>query len=290
MKNINLVQSFTMRRISRSNEISACTASFKEEGYSIGFVPTMGALHKGHAALIRKAKQENDKVICSIFVNPLQFNNKKDFDTYPNKLENDFRLLEAENCDVVFLPEKEDLYGEKPTLEFELGPLGSLMEGEKRPGHFNGMAAVVKRFLEVVQPTRAYFGEKDFQQLAIVRWLNKRFELGVNIVGCKTVRESSGLALSSRNLLLTQEELSIASLVFETLTYCKNQYLRQDPIQLQKECIDLLSDKFHVEYFLIVDEKELQPLKKWDENVKPRAFVAARLRTIRLIDNLALID
>lgn len=284
------MQQFAMIEFTNSEKVSACSIAFRVKKCSVGFVPTMGALHQGHLALIRKAKKENDKVICSIFVNPLQFNNQKDFETYPNTLSRDLQLLKEENCDVVFLPEKEDLYGESPILKFDFGGIGKVMEGEKRPGHFDGMAAVVKRFLEVVQPTRAYFGEKDFQQLTIIKWLNNTFQLQAEIIGCKTIRETNGLALSSRNLLLTAEELEVAPLLYQTLRYCNSQYKKIPVTQLQEECIHRLNEKFRVEYFLIVDEETLQPIKNWRDSAKPRAFVVAHLGAVRLIDNLALID
>lgn len=260
-----------------------------ELGISIGFVPTMGALHEGHLELIKKAKIENDKVVCSIFVNSLQFNNQEDFDKYPITIESDENKLVSEGCDVLFLPTRKEVFVEEPNLDYDFGQMAEVMEGEYRPGHFLGMAAVVEAFFNLIKPTRSYFGEKDYQQLAIVKKLVKEKKISTDIIACATVRNSKGLALSSRNLRLTKQEVLVASELYQAMSYCKENKQLQ-PNELISQTIEKLKSNFDIEYFVIADENSLKPIDKWAETDVPRAFVAANLSGVRLIDNMSLID
>lgn len=269
-------------------EAKAIVTSWKENGLSVGFVPTMGALHEGHLMLIRASQKENDKTVCSIFVNPLQFNRKEDLENYPNTMEQDLEMLENEGCDLVFVPNAEAFYDGVVIPTYDFGLLGKTMEALHRPGHFEGVAAVINEFFKTLLPTRAYFGEKDFQQLAIIKWLVAKENFPVNIVACKTVRAESGLALSSRNLRLSADGRQLAASIYETLHYCKNSKSNFSPTTLVTSAIDKLKNTFDVEYFEIVDGENFQQVDKWEESANPRAFVAAHLEGVRLIDNLSL--
>ena len=192
----------------------------KNKGKSIGFVPTMGALHEGHMALIKNAQSLCDIVICSIFVNPKQFNKESDLVNYPNTLERDTLNLKEVNCDIVFIPSVEEIYPKnRIDKQFDFGALATEMEGEHRPGHFNGVALVIDRFFEIINPTYAFFGEKDFQQLAIIKALVEKLNSSIKIIGCPTVRETSGLAMSSRNERLIEDEKEEASAIFKALSF-----------------------------------------------------------------------
>ena len=186
-----------------------------------GFVPTMGALHRGHLSLVRKALSENDLTVVSIFVNPKQFNDKKDFEKYPRTLEKDLELLKNEKCDIVFVPKTDDIYNNYDGIKIDFKGLDKIYEGKFRPGHFQGVVDIVYRLFEIVKPDNAYFGEKDFQQLAIIKLMVKQFNLPINIVSCEIVREKSGLAMSSRNERLTEEQREIASFIYKTMIFIK---------------------------------------------------------------------
>lgn len=261
-----------------------------KEGKQIGFVPTMGALHYGHMALIRRAKKENDIVICSIFVNPLQFNRTEDLTNYPNRLKEDSEMLAEVGCDILFTPNKEELYTNQPLDDFNFGSIAQGMEAEYRAGHFEGVAAVIERFLSILSPHRAYFGEKDYQQLAIVRWVKEHFNFNTEIIGCETVRDENGLAMSSRNYLLEEKDYITASKIYQLMKYCQTQVGKQAPQELAKHCFEALKENFKPDYFEIVDEGSLKPIKSWTESKKPRVFVAAYLNSVRLIDNISLVD
>lgn len=262
----------------------------KKKGKSVGFVPTMGALHEGHLTLIRAAQKENDVVVCSIFVNPIQFNNPDDLKKYPQQIEADIKLLENESCDFLFHPSVEEMYPEPSTEEFDLGDLDKVLEGEYRPGHFNGVAVVVKKLLEIVKPDRAYFGLKDYQQLLIIYKLTQNYNIPVEIVPCITIREEDGLALSSRNKQLSPAERRQAPMIYETLKSVKIQS-GYTPIREVKEAIE---DEFKrtknmkLEYFEIVDMYSLKPLKAWAESKNVIALIAVYLGNVRLIDNIIL--
>lgn len=260
------------------------------KGISTGFVPTMGALHDGHVSLINRAKQEVDQVICSIFVNPLQFNRKEDLENYPNRVKEDTAILEKAECDILFLPDYETMYPKSPDLSFNFGSIAKGMEAKYRPQHFEGVAAVIKRFFEILSPDKAYFGEKDFQQLAIIRWLRDAYNFKTEIVGCKTLRAKNGLALSSRNYLLTEKDLKKAAFIYKTMSFAKENIANYSPEDLVDICNNKLTkEAFQVDYFSIVDEKTLQEISNWSETESPRVFVAAYLSGVRLIDNISLI-
>lgn len=263
----------------------------KSQKISIGFVPTMGALHMGHLSLIEKCKKECGKCIVSIFVNPLQFNNSNDLKNYPITKEKDMKLLEESTCDILFLPSVEEMYPKTENLELDIGLLEKSMEGLYRPGHLKGMAIVVSKFFKIIQPEKAYFGEKDFQQLAVVRKLVKDLDLKIQIVGLPTKRDPNGLAISSRNLLLTERERNEAAIIYKTLVYARRNTDRLSPIELKLECIKRLEEQpLKVEYLEIADSETLEVVREWDNSEKPRAFVAAYLGKVRLIDNMSLID
>jgi pantoate--beta-alanine ligase len=191
-------------------------------GKSIGFVPTMGALHPGHRSLIERARVENEVVVCSIFVNPTQFNDPKDLVNYPRTPELDYAILEEAGCDIVFSPSVEEMYPDDHLLDLNFGDLETVMEGHFRPGHFKGVATVVSRLFSITTPTRAYFGEKDFQQLAVIREMNRRLKTGIEIVSCATLREADGLAMSSRNIHLNYEERNHASIIYKALLFAQH--------------------------------------------------------------------
>lgn len=258
-------------------------------GKTIGFVPTMGALHEGHVNLIGRACRENDIIGCSIFVNPIQFNNPEDLKKYPRNLENDLVLLEKAGCDLVFAPSVEEMYPEPVTKKFDFGALERVMEGAYRPGHFNGVAVVIEKLFDIFGPDRAYFGEKDFQQLRIIQSLVKMENIPVEIVPCPTVREADGLAMSSRNRRLSADERAIAPWIYKTLQFARDHSGKIPVPELEKICTAMLEDKgFHVDYFEIAETATLQPIERWEESTGAIACVAAFLGSVRLIDNINL--
>jgi pantoate--beta-alanine ligase len=254
---------------------------------TIGFVPTMGALHQGHIALVKRSIAENEVTVVSIFVNPTQFNDKSDLLKYPRTLDADCSLLQKAGCTYVFAPSVEEIYPEPDTRQFEFGALAKVMEGQFRPGHFNGVAQVVSRLFGIVKPNRAYFGEKDFQQLAIIRELVKQLALNVQIVACPIVREPDGLAMSSRNTRLDDTERREALRISQTLFESKkkrNDYTVQALKIWVKEQIDNVSG-LQLEYFEIVDGNSLQSIEKWEETTYPVGCIAVFAGKVRLIDN-----
>lgn len=279
-----------MNILTKIAEVQTAVKAYRDDGQSLGFVPTMGALHEGHISLLRRSVAENGISICSIFVNPIQFDRPGDLENYPRNLERDFEMLESGGCHLVFAPPVEEMYPEKPGERYHFGALEEVMEGRHRPGHFNGVAVVVKRLFDICKPHKAYFGEKDFQQLMIIRELVKKENLPVEIVPCPIIREADGLAMSSRNARLTKEERAIAPVVFNTLTFIR-QHARKMEIgnlleQARKKL--LAYPAVSVEYILVADEKTLQPVRTWEEATLLRAFVAIFLGNIRLIDNMEL--
>lgn len=259
---------------------------------SIGFVPTMGALHEGHLSLLRASLQQNRFTVLSIFVNPTQFNNPEDLLKYPRTLHNDVKLVETVSPDIiVYAPTVEDIYNGNTKAEFyDFDGLENVMEGEFRPGHFDGVGTVVKRLFEIVRPQYAYFGEKDFQQLQIVKKLVEKEQLPVNIVPCPIFREANGLAMSSRNERLTVEERNQAALIYKTLLLAKEQFEQHEP----QAVIDFVKSQFEahslfeLEYFTIADEQELMPCIAKEVGKKYRAFIAIFANKIRLIDTISL--
>jgi pantoate--beta-alanine ligase len=253
-----------------------------------GFVPTMGALHKGHISLVEKAVSECHTVVVSIFVNPTQFNDKTDLEKYPRNLNADLKLLEKTGCHVVFAPKEDEIYPEPDNRKFNFGALETVMEGKHRPGHFNGVAQVVSKLFEIVRPDKAYFGLKDFQQLAIIKNMVAQLNLPVEVVPCSIVREDSGLAMSSRNELLTVEERKNAATIFDTLFKAKELSKEKSVHELVKWITETINKNRHltVEYVDIVDDIKLQPVKSWDENSTKICCVAVFCGKVRLIDNI----
>ena len=260
------------------------------EGKTIGFVPTMGALHEGHLTLIKQAASENDFVVVSIFVNPIQFNNPEDLEKYPRNLKADIQNLEATGCNLVFAPSVEEMYPEPDHTEFDFGQLDKVMEGKFRPGHFNGVAVVVKRLFEIVTPHKAYFGEKDFQQLAIIKKMVSMLQIPVHIVSCPIVREPDGLAMSSRNARLTPEERAEAPVIHKALSGVKENYSWFIPDGVKQLVRGEIQEShfFRVEYVDVVDTQTLQPFEDWNDAKHAVVCVAAFIGKVRLIDNIVL--
>ena len=255
---------------------------------TIGFVPTMGALHQGHISLVEKAVSENQTVVVSIFVNPTQFNDPKDLENYPRSINNDIKFLESTNCQIVFAPNAKEIYPEPDTRKFTFGKLETVMEGKHRLGHFNGVAQIVSKLFEIVQPDKAYFGLKDFQQLAVINSMVKQMKLPVSIVACPIIREKNGLAMSSRNELLTNEQRENAALLNKTLSEAREQKDQKSVEELIIWVIETINKNpfLKVEYFDIVDSKQLQHVTNWSENSTKVGCVAAFCGEVRLIDNI----
>lgn len=268
-------------------ELQNILADLRESG-TIGFVPTMGALHRGHLSLVKQAVLENQTVVVSIFVNPTQFNDSTDLEKYPRTLEFDLKLLKSANCDIVFAPNAEEVYPELDNRKFDFGILETVMEGKHRPGHFNGVAQVVSKLFDMVKPDNAYFGLKDFQQLAIIKTMVTQLKLPVEIVSYPTVREESGLAMSSRNELLTAEQRKNAALLQRTLSNAKEQKEQKSVEELTNWVIETINKNpfLNVEYFEIVDDEQLQPIKNWNEKSCKIGCIAAFCGDVRLIDNI----
>lgn len=254
----------------------------------VGFVPTMGALHRGHLTLVERAVAENPIVVVSIFVNPNQFNDLNDLKRYPRNLEADLKLLEGTGCHLVFAPEAEEIYPEPDTRKFIFGKLETVMEGKHRPGHFNGVAQVVSKLFDLVKPKRAYFGLKDFQQLAIINAMVKQLRLPVEIVACDIVREKSGLAMSSRNELLSPEDRKEAALINQTLTRAAELVGKKSVQALEEWVTETINNSpaLNVEYFEVVDNESLQHVSDWSEEGEKTGCIAVFCGKIRLIDNV----
>lgn len=277
-----------MKIFKKINELTAELDFLRDEKKTIGFVPTMGALHQGHLSLINTCTDENNVTVVSIFVNPTQFNNTEDLRNYPRLLEKDLSLLKETKTDILFLPDNNEMYPEKDERVFKFDNLDNVLEGAFRPGHFNGVAQIVSKFFEIIKPDSAYFGEKDFQQLAIINRLVKMLELDVNIVSCKTLREYDGLAMSSRNLLLTNEYRQAAPKIFKYLkeSTLKTQYNTVE--EVKKYVVDNINDDslLRVEYFDIVDAETFMPITIWNKSVSIVGCIAVFAGNIRLIDNI----
>jgi len=273
-------------------EIHLFLSEKKAKGMTVGFIPTMGALHRGHISIIEKAKKETDLVVCSIFVNPTQFNNIEDLEKYPRDISKDTLLLEKSGCDVLFLPENDEMYpkGFKERISLNLGELGNILEGKFRPGHFDGVATIVKKLFDIIQPDKAYFGEKDYQQLLVIKNLVDHFYNNIQIIPCPIIREDDGLAISSRNQLLSSDERKAASFIYGTLIKVKEQAPRQS-IAALKEFVAIEFKRnaiFKLEYFEIADSRTISPLTSWTESKEPIACIASFLGSVRLIDNMKL--
>lgn len=270
-------------------KIADLQAYIKEKAAkSVGFVPTMGALHDGHISLITRSVAENDLCVASVFVNPTQFNDKADLERYPRTPEADCAMLQAAGCNVVFMPTVQEMYPEEDTRQFNFGSLETVMEGKYRPGHFNGVAQIVSKLFDAVQPNKAYFGEKDFQQVAIIRAMVQQLNYPIEIIACPIIREESGLARSSRNTLLTNEQRKKAALIAEVLT--KSTTFAQN--NSVAATISWVEDQFKgdteftMDYYEIVDGNTLQPITDWNESNFVVGCIAIYCGKIRLIDNI----
>lgn len=277
-----------MELIQTIRELRAKLDALRGEGKTIGLVPTMGALHAGHASLVKRAVAENDVVVVSDFVNPTQFNDKEDLAKYPRTLDADCRLLESCGAAFVFAPSVEEIYPEPDTRTFSYAPLDTVMEGKYRPGHFNGVCQIVSKLFLIVEPTRAYFGEKDFQQLAIIREMVRRYPFDLQIVGCPIVREADGLALSSRNARLSGEQrkqaLQISKALFASVDYAKSHTLAETKAFVEKTIAD--AEGLRLEYFEIVDGNTLQTVGEWEESKYIVGCITVFCGEVRLIDNI----
>lgn len=280
-----------MKIFNNRNQLKSFIEESKQTNKKIGFVPTMGALHHGHLFLIEKARKKNDIVVASIFVNPTQFNNKEDLENYPKTLESDVEMLKNVHCDVLFIPSVKEIYHENIVSEkFNFDGLEHQMEGKFRPGHFNGVGTIVKTLFEIVVPNNAYFGEKDFQQLQIVKKLVKKYKMPISVKGCTIFREKDGLAMSSRNARLNDEQRNVAPFIYEVLKKTKKKFKTENSdfvtkwVENQFENHSLLK----LEYFTIAEEKSLETIKVKEFDNKYRAFIAVFAGNIRLIDNIQL--
>jgi pantoate--beta-alanine ligase len=262
----------------------------REMGKKIGFAPTMGALHEGHLSLYKAAKKENDEVISSIFVNPTQFNNPDDFQKYPKTLEKDLELLEKAGVDAVYVPNVEEMYPDGlNSKKYDFDGLENEMEGKYRPGHFDGVGTIVEELFRQVQPHNAYFGEKDYQQLAIIKKMVEKTKLLVKIHEVPTLREEDGLAMSSRNVRLTETQRKEATIIYETLTKVKEWFKVISLEEIKQKVTDIFrNSNFELEYFVIADEKTLKETDYFYKDKNYRAFIVAYADTVRLIDNMHL--
>lgn len=268
--------------------LRAALASARTEGKSIGLVPTMGALHEGHASLVKRSVKENDVTVVSVFVNPTQFNDKGDLERYPRTLEADCTLLSALGTDYVFAPSVEEVYPEPDTRVFDFTPLDKVMEGIYRPGHFNGVAQIVSKLFMYVEPHRAYFGEKDFQQLAIIREMVRQEGFNLDIIGCPIVRETDGLALSSRNALLSTEQRHTALAISKAL-FASQEYAKQHTLATTKQMVEeaiAATEGLELEYYEVVDGNTLQPVHNWDDTEYIVGCITVYCGKVRLIDNI----
>ncbi len=279
-----------MKILTTITETHSYLNSLRDKDKSIGFVPTMGALHHGHLELLRRSKNENDISVCSIFVNPIQFNNPEDLKKYPRTLESDIEKLKSVHCDVLFVPDVQEMYPEDNKKQYDFGLLEKVMEGEFRPGHFNGVAVVVKLLFDIIEPNRAYFGEKDFQQLAIINEMVRQENIKIEIIPCAIVREKDGLAMSSRNVRLTAEERKLAPTIYKILSTVKDKKQTQSIEELSKWAKSELNtvQGMKVEYFEIVNAENLQKIESFTKCAHSVACVAVYLGAVRLIDNIRL--
>jgi pantoate--beta-alanine ligase len=281
-----------MQILKTAIEIKECLSPFILQKKCVGFVPTMGALHKGHLSLIQRSKQECDITVCSVFVNPLQFNRREDFENYPETIGNDIKLLKAVGCDILFNPDEKEMYPDIIKEQFDFGLLETVMEGKFRPGHFKGVAIVVKRFFELITPNRAYFGEKDYQQLMIIMKLVEILKLNIKVVPCPIVRETDGLAMSSRNMRLNEEERKKAPYINKVLKEAIAKVRDFNPEELKLWILgqfEGISD-MEIEYIEFSDAGTLEPVMIWERDQNVIACIAVFLGKVRLIDNIRFIS
>lgn len=276
----------------KKSDLSAFLSPLIKQNKSIGFVPTMGALHQGHLSLLKNSLSENDVTVMSIFVNPTQFNNAEDLDKYPRTLDRDVQIMQdLSNKIIVYAPEVADIYeGNTVSENFDYDGLENQMEGKHRPGHFDGVGTIVKRLFEIVQPNKAYFGEKDFQQLQIVKKLVSKHNIPVEVIGCPIHREANGLAMSSRNERLSESAREKAAVIYQILNTAKD-FFQNHSAEETTTFVENEFEKhpeFQLEYFEIADEATLLPVSEKESNKKYRGFIAIFIENIRLIDNISL--
>lgn len=279
-----------MQIFKKKSALIRCLSLLKDKNMQIGFVPTMGALHKGHQSLVEKSKENNDFTVVSIFVNPTQFNNTEDLKKYPKTLEEDLKLLKNINCDIVFIPSVEEIYAQNViSKSYSFDGIENQMEGEFRKGHFDGVATIIQTFFEIINPNNAYFGEKDFQQLQVVKKLVEKENISVKVVGCPIYREKDGLAMSSRNVRLSKEQREEAPFIYQTL----KKAVSFSKTKAIKEIYEFVKNEFDttsldLEYFTIAEESTLIEVSEINFTKKSRAFIAVNAGSVRLIDNLSL--
>lgn len=277
-----------MKLVTTIKDLKVIISTFKNSGKKVGLVPTMGALHAGHCSLVNRSVKDNDITVVSDFVNPTQFNDKNDLDNYPHRLDADMQLLEECGADILFAPTVKEIYPKPDTRHFSFPPVDTVMEGPLRPGHFNGVCQIVSKLFMIVDPDRAYFGEKDFQQVAVIRAMVSAMHFPIEIIACPIVRESSGLALSSRNLLMSAEEkknaVNISKILFESRIFATTHNL----LETHKYVEDAISavSGLRLEYFEIVNGNTLQKVKSWDETPYIVGCITVYSGKIRLIDNI----
>lgn len=277
-----------MKIITRTDALKEAIDNAREDGKTIGFVPTMGALHDGHLSLIRASLSNGDFLVVSIFVNPTQFNDPGDLERYPRDMKSDLDLLKNYPVDLVFTPEVEEMYPVKDTRIFDLAPLDSIMEGKYRPGHFNGVAQIVSKLFYAVTPDRAYFGQKDFQQLVVIRKLASILRLDIEIIGCPIIREKDGLAMSSRNRRLTKAGRAAAPFIYQTLQKAVQMKHSHTPEEVKEFVISEINNHplMEAEYFEIVEDQNIHNIKSWKTKANIIGCIAVQLNGLRLIDNV----
>lgn len=277
-----------MKIIRKVEELKKALAAYKADGKTVGLVPTMGALHAGHVSLIDRARKENDVVVVSVFVNPTQFNNPEDLRTYPRTEEADCVKLEVAGVDYAFIPEVEEMYPQPDTRVFDLGPVAEVMEGKMRPGHFNGVAQIVSKLFAIVEPMRAYFGEKDFQQIAVIRRMVELEGFDIEIVPCPIKREDDGLALSSRNVRLDPQQRAVAPKIHKVLAESVGWAPQMTVSQVKAHVVDDINayQGMEVEYYEIVNGYDMQPISDWSDTDYPVGCVTVNVGNVRLIDNI----
>lgn len=277
-----------MKIVNTKKELRQLLDADRDSGKTVGLVPTMGALHDGHLSLIERARKENDIVVVSVFVNPTQFNNPEDLRTYPRTIEADCAKMNEAGVDYAFVPTVEEMYPEPDTRVFALGPVAEVMEGAMRPGHFNGVAQIVSKLFDIVKPDRSYFGEKDFQQIAVIRRMAELEGFELDIVSCPIKREADGLALSSRNVRLNEEQRSVAPVIHRTLESSKDwasDHSVDETIRFVTEEINSFP-QMQVEYYTIVDGNTMQPISRWSDTDYPVGCITVYCGDVRLIDNI----
>lgn len=277
-----------MKIINKIADLKEILSEARSQGKTIGLVPTMGALHEGHASLVRRSVGENDVTVVSDFVNPTQFNDKNDLKNYPRTLDADCTLLQKEGAQYIFAPSVEEMYPQPDNRQFDFAPLDKVMEGPRRPGHFNGVAQIVSKLFYAVEPDRAYFGEKDFQQLAIIREMVRQLGLKIQIVGCPIVREEDGMALSSRNMLLSKADRKTAANISRIL-FNSREFARENTLLATKKYVEdgiNSIEGLEVEYYEIVNGTTLQPVSQWGEAGYIVGCITVHCGGVRLIDNI----